>query len=54
MVRLRPHREHVMCRLAVLMLSYRVEGSALHALTRPVFLLWQLASKVSVGRRHLR
>ena len=31
------------------MLSYRVEGTALSAVTRPVFLLWQLASKVSFG-----
>jgi hypothetical protein len=48
MSRLNSHYEHVRCRLAVLMLSYRVEGTALHALVRPVFLLWRLASKVSL------
>jgi hypothetical protein len=48
-LRLRPHHEHLRIRRSVLMLSYRVEGTALSAVTRPVFLLWQLASKVSFG-----
>jgi len=46
MLRLRPHHEHVRNRHSILMLSYRIEGTALSALTRPVFLLWKLASKV--------
>ena len=46
MLRLKPHREHCELRSAVLALCYRVEGTALNAVTRPVFMLWRLASKV--------
>ncbi len=45
-MRVAPHREHIIHRHAVLMLSYRIEGTSLSAVARPVFLLWTLASKV--------
>ena len=51
MLRLKPHREHCELRAAVLALCYRVEGTALNAVTRPVFMLWRLASKVHFKRR---
>jgi hypothetical protein len=46
MMRIKPNREHAARRLAVLALTYLVEGTALHAVTRPVFILWRMASKV--------
>ena len=45
-MRVAPHHDHIIRRHAVLMLSYRIEGTSLSAVARPVFLLWTLASKV--------